>query len=121
MGQVLWLIDHIGQGVDLDQVLEQLYLSIKLIIPCNRIGLGLVDAQRTSVSARWAKSDHPIYLKIGYTSPLAGSSLKTILDTAHARIINDLEEYARTHKNSESTQLLLKEQIQELHKQKVDF
>jgi len=52
-----------------------------------------------------------LYLKEGYTAPIAGSSLERIILSGRPRILNDLEQYAREHPDSESTQLILKEGV----------
>ena len=107
--QLLRLIEHINQCVDLEQVLNELYDQIPAIIPCDRIGLALLEGNGTSAVSRWAKSNRPIHLAVGYKAPLAGSSLLTILQSGNVRIINDLAAYAQDHPHSNSTRLLLAE------------
>lgn len=103
---------HINAGLLLDDILEQVYQNFHGIIPYNRIGLSLIQADGKIVRARWAKSDQPaISLPGNYTAPLAGSSLQTIVDTGRPRIINDLAEYLRAKPDSKSTRLIFAEGI----------
>ncbi len=99
----------INAGLLLDDILEIVYEHFKGIIPYNRIGFSLVDANGETVRAYWAKSDHPLHLGAGYTDKLANSSLKTVLETGKPRIIDDLQAYLRKKPTSMSTCLILKE------------
>lgn len=109
MRQLLSIMSSVNRGVQLEQVLDQLYGSVRTVIPCNRLGLALTDVDRKSAISRWAKSDRTMLLSAGYQAPLKGSSLQTILETGHVRIINDLEAYLREHPASWSTSLLVQE------------
>ena len=62
--------------------------------------------------ARWAKTDQPTaVLEVGYSAPLKGSSLETIIRTGKPRIINDLDEYLKQKPGSEATRLITSEGI----------
>jgi signal transduction histidine kinase len=62
------------------------------------------------VRACWAKSDQPVLkLTKGYSAPLAGSSLETIMTTGQPRIINDLLEYLEQKPDSDSSRLIVAE------------
>jgi signal transduction histidine kinase len=100
---------RINAGLTLDDILENLYADFREIIPYNRIGLALLDADREIVCSRWNKSDHPIRLGSKYCAPLAGSSLEAIIATGQPRILNDLENYLRHKPHSKSTRLLVAE------------
>ncbi len=109
-------LDHItariNAGLLLDDVLRNLYDDFRTLIPYNRIGLALIEDDGQLVRARWAKSDQsPIKLRRGYSAPLAGSSLETIIATGQPRIINDLEDYLRRKPHSDSTRLIVAEGI----------
>ncbi len=104
------ITEKINTGLLLDEVLDSVFESFRPIIPYNRIGVSLIEENINVVRARWARSDAPV-MKIteGYSAPLEGSSLQTIIDTNQPRIINDLEDYLLKHPNSESTQLIVEE------------
>ncbi|RPI04706.1 MAG: hypothetical protein EHM64_09115 [Ignavibacteriae bacterium] len=100
---------HINSGMLLDEVLDHLFDSFRQIIPYDRIGCALIDEGKY-VRAYWARSDAPhVFIAKGYSALLDGSSLQTILDTGHPRIINNLEQYLLKHPHSESTQKIVKE------------
>lgn len=108
------ITEQINAGVVLEDVLEQVFLTFREVIPYNRIGLSLLVEEdgQTMVRARWARTDQPnVTLPVGYQAPLAGSSLQHIVDTGEPRIINDLEAYYRAKPGSESTALILQEGI----------
>lgn len=99
---------HINSGLLLEDVLHHVYEDFRDFIPYNRIGIALVNGDE--VIARWAHSDQPeIKLEVGYTAPLAGSSLQTILETGQPRIINDLQKYLEAKPDSESTRYIVGE------------
>jgi len=105
---------EICQGSLLDDVLERIYSTFKQVIPFDRIGCALISNDQQIVKAHWAKTDQPEKIKLahGYTSPLSGSSLESILHSQQPRILNDLSEYLVTHPNSKSTRLIVAEGIQ---------
>lgn len=111
MAHLLFVIERVNRGVQLEQMLDELYLSISQIIPCNRLGLAFLDDTGTTAIARWCRSDHPLRLTQGYQAPLNGSSLAVIRDTRQVRIINDLDQYLASHPGSVHTRLLVEEQM----------
>lgn len=103
---------RINEGLLLDDILENVYQDFREIIPYNRIGFSLIDQDGKTVRAYWAKSDLPgVQLSAGYTSPLAGSSLETIIATGQPRILNDLPNYLAHKPGSDSTRLIVAEGI----------
>ncbi len=103
---------QINAGLILDEVLNQVFESFRPLIPYNRIGFSLLEDNGKTVRSRWARSDASgLSLGVGYTAPLAGSSLQRILETGQPRIINDLRAYLREHPASQSTRLIVQEGI----------
>ncbi|MBN1666593.1 MAG: HAMP domain-containing histidine kinase [Anaerolineales bacterium] len=114
--QVAQLHDRINRwtnaGLVLEQVLDNVFHDLKDLIPYDRLGVSVIDADGQQVRAIWARSSQPeITLKTGYSASLAGSSLATILETRQPRILNDLNAYLEAHPKSESTRLILAEGI----------
>jgi signal transduction histidine kinase len=106
------ITSQINAGLLLDDVLDNVFEGFRGIIPFDRIGFSLIDADGDHVTARWARSDvEPLRLSAGYRAALAGSSLQEIIDTGRPRIINDLESYLAAKPDSESTQLIVAEGI----------
>lgn len=107
------ITSQVSSGLLLEDILEQVYLDFREVIPYNRIGLALIDFDDQTVTARWAKSDLPqIKLHKGFTAPLAGSSLQEIVTTRRPRILNDLRAYLDKKPESNSTRLIVEEGIQ---------
>lgn len=111
--RLLEISTELNKGVLLDDILVRIYTFFKEIIPYERIGCALIDDDYKNVTAYWAKFTYDTEPQItkGYSAPLAGSSLQTIIDTGQPRIINDLEEYLKKHPGSESTQRIVAEGI----------
>lgn len=103
---------HINAGLWLDEIMEGVYRDFRDFIPYNRIGFSVIEEGGQMVRARWAKTDQPVvHLFKGFSAPLAGSSLETIIATGQPRILNDLEEYLRRKPDSASTRLVVSEGI----------
>ncbi len=100
--------ERVNAGLVLADVLDQIFDSFRSIIPYDRIGCSLLEDEGQTVRAVYSRSlGAAPNLGIGYSAPLAGSSLAGIIETGHPRIINDLEEYLREHPGSQSTRLVL--------------
>lgn len=103
---------EIVQGLYLDEVLQYIYESFHPLIPYDRIGCALLEKNSTVARSRWVRSnDKRVLLKGAFSAPMKGSSLQTIIDTGHPRIINDLTEYGEQHPQSLPTKLMLAEGI----------
>ena len=110
-GQLLRMTEKINSGLLLDDVLDCVYRYFRHSIPYDRIGCALIEDRHT-VRAVWARTEYPeCHLYKGYSLPIDATSLERIMATREPRIINDLEEYARTHPASASTSLMLQEGI----------
>jgi hypothetical protein len=104
---------RINSGLLLEDILDRLYYDLRAVIPFNRISVSLIDQNDQSVYSVWQKSDYDnVRLGNGFTAPLAGSSLQTIIETGQPRIIADLEHYLSQKVESVSTRLILEEGIQ---------
>lgn len=110
-GRLMREINHkITAGNDFKSIFNFLYDSLDTIIPYDRIGIALIEDGH--LCSQWMRSKMPSgNLGPGYCGPLAGSSLKQILETGRPRIINDLVQYGRQKPESESTKLALKDGI----------
>lgn len=104
---------ELNKGVLVDDVLSRVYSAFRDVIPYDRIGCALIENDGKTVTAYWARSEYEGDEAItrGYSAPLKGSSLDTILQTGKPRIINDLEAYLREKPDSASTQKIVSEGI----------
>jgi diguanylate cyclase (GGDEF)-like protein len=106
------ITEKISVGMVLEEVLDQIYDSFRSVIPYHRLGLAIFAEDRKTIRARWARSEvAEIRLREGYSAPLAGSSLETILNSGRPRILNDLEDYLQRHPDSDSTRLIVEEGV----------
>jgi signal transduction histidine kinase len=89
-------------------LVDLLYESIKGLLPCDRIGLALVESGETLVCVH-ARSNRKIVWGVGARAPLAGSSLEKLVRERQIRVIDDLEAYARAHPGSRTAPLIVAE------------
>ncbi|NDJ75630.1 MAG: GAF domain-containing protein [Chloroflexi bacterium] len=103
----------INDGMLLEEILDNIYQDFHDLIPYQRIGVAFIADDGVMVRSHWVQSDQPVIrLKDGYTAPLAGSSLETIIQTGQPRILNDLRAYLRQKPASKSTRLIVDEGFQ---------
>jgi len=109
---LLRVTQRINSGLILEDVLDQVYESFREILPYDRIGFALLDETGTVLTARWARAEyHDIYLPIGFSAGLEGSSLQRLMATGKPRVLNHLDRYLEHHPRSESTRRIVKEGI----------
>lgn len=102
--------EKVNAGLLLDEVLDQVFDAFRSIVPYDRIGCSMLEDEGRTVRAVWARSlAGTPRLGVGYSAPLAGSSLAEIIETGRPRILNDLERYLREHPRSRSTRLIVSE------------
>lgn len=109
-------LDRIGRevnaGASIDEALDCVWEATKDLVPRDRVGLAFLDSDGARVVSHYCRAEYEdLRLGAGYSAPLAGSSLKPIMDTGKARIIGSLEEYLEGHPESNSTKILLKEGV----------
>jgi len=104
------ITERINAGHGISEILEFVYTTFANIIPYDRIGLALVEADGKTVCSQWARSKHGVArLGEGYRAPLEGSSLKDVFESGMPRIIDDLPSYAVAHPDSTSSQVIVDE------------
>jgi len=104
------LTEQVNAGLRLEDTLNLIYDSFKEIIPFDRLSLSILEKEGSLLKVRWVRSEvETIKMEVGYSAPLAGSSLQKIIESGNPRIINDLEEYYRLRPYSTSTNMILKE------------
>jgi diguanylate cyclase (GGDEF)-like protein len=96
----------------LEEVLDQIFDGFRSIVPYDRIGCSMLEDEGRTVRAVWTRSlGAAPKLGVGYSAPLAGSSLARIFETGRPRIINDLEQYLRENPGSHSTRLVVSDGV----------
>lgn len=102
---------RVREDAQLEDILETIYTDFQGVIPFNRIGFALLDAD-DMVRSHWVRSDPPAaQIGAGYAAPLAGSSLEQVVATGTPRIINDLQAYYAAKPGSDSSRRMLEEGI----------
>ncbi len=106
------LSSRIVKGATLEESLEFVFDSFQDLVPYDRIGYAEIDIAHQTATSRWAMSRGTVLLRVGYTAPLAGSSLSIVLEQRQPRILNNLPRYLEIRPNSRSTRLIVGEGIQ---------
>jgi len=78
-------------------------------VPLDRIAVGLLDEAGECLRLAALRSGGEPALKIGYSDPIAGSTLEALLQSGRPRIINDLPTYLSNKPSSRSTRLMVRE------------
>jgi diguanylate cyclase (GGDEF)-like protein len=104
------LTEKINRAVRLEEVLEHVWDSFRMVVPYNRIGFADFDRETRLVRAVWARSDaSEIKIDTGYSAPIDSTSLGRILETGTPRIIDDLERYLEGRPASTATAAVVAE------------
>jgi signal transduction histidine kinase len=107
-GGLLRVALAVNEGLSPREVVEQIFTTVGERLPCDRIGVALLEGDGWLVS-KVVVSRFPIILGEGARGRLKGSSLGPIIRRQQIRVINDLEAYARDHPRSETTAKLVAE------------
>ncbi len=93
-------------------IVDYLFDTTQVLIPCDRIGLAFVDEKGEFVTSYYNRASYErLHVQQGYRESLQGSSLLEVLRNGLPRIIGDLEAYGRDHPRSRSTRLLVREGV----------
>lgn len=102
------LTAYVNEGLTMKEVLDKVYQSLRQVVPYERMGLALVEDEE--LEAVWSRQGDSAGAGIpaGYSVPLPGSRLETLLKSGQPRILSNLEEYLKEHPDSQSTAMLVK-------------
>ena len=104
------LTEKVNTAVRLEEVLEYVWDSFRMVVPYNRIGFAEIDQEERTVRAVWARSDaSEIKIDTGYSAHISSTTLGRILETGKPRIISDLEQYLERHPMSDATRAVVEE------------
>ncbi len=104
------LAAKVDAGFLMEEVLDHVFEAFQAVIPFDRIGCALIEEGGRTARAVYARSiSSEVEIPVGYSAPLEGSSLQTILEGKRPRILNDLELYLRKHPDSDSTRRVVAE------------
>jgi len=96
----------------LEQTIDFLFAETQGIMPCDRLAVAFFEDEGTRLTIHHVVSrTEPRRLTKGYSADIARSSLRRVFETGCPRIINDMDEYATAHPDSESARLILMEGI----------
>jgi transcriptional regulator with GAF, ATPase, and Fis domain len=102
-------LDQINRGLRFDDIFANLYDHIRAAVPCHRVAVALVEPDGAHLRLVAALADGEQALKVGFSDPIAGSTLEELLRTGRPRILNDLPAYLATKPSSRSTRLIVRE------------
>jgi signal transduction histidine kinase len=109
---VVQINKRLSEGGLYNQILDFTFESLSLLIPFDRIGIGLLNENKTNLTLYWVKSKASTeYLKTEFCAELEGSSLKNLIEKNEPRIIRDLIQYYGIHPQSFSSKLAIQDGI----------
>ncbi|MCH4888658.1 HD domain-containing protein [Acidaminobacter sp. JC074] len=94
-----------------DDIFDFIYDNLKPFIPYDRIGIAVITPDGMAVEAIKARSSNEIVLGRGYKLDFSKTSLMKVIEDHDIRIINDLDDYLIKHPKSESTRLMIEENM----------
>ncbi|MBN2491252.1 MAG: sigma 54-interacting transcriptional regulator [Planctomycetes bacterium] len=103
------IVSRINLGKSFGDILDAVYTHLVEILPCNRIAVGLVEADGTRITLAAVRADGPIVLAVGAQMPLGGTNLEGLIRRNETLLVNDLEDYVRTHPRSGTNRQVLAE------------
>jgi formate hydrogenlyase transcriptional activator len=103
------LLEQLNMGLGFEELFNSVYDQLHGIVPYNRIAVALLEEPTNLLRLTSCRSDGDISLKVGYAAHLKGSTLAPLLETGQPRIIDDLDDYLSTKKQSLSTELIVRE------------
>jgi hypothetical protein len=109
-------IDFINNKIaslqSLEEIIDFLFANLKGIIPCDRIAVSFFEENGKRLTIYYVKADYDdIKLDKGYGADIDNSSLEKVFADGTPRVINNLQEYLKTHPASDTTKLLVQEGI----------
>lgn len=104
-------ISSINRGVDTEEIFKMINVSLKSIIPFNRLTLASYDNQENSMIIRLAVSDKEMKLQVGDVLPLSNAAEHIEKKDADVVILPDLEAYFKEHGISEGGKQVLDEEL----------
>ena len=106
------LLEQVNLGQTPDDLLQTVYDRLKGLVPFHRVAVAVLEDSGQQLRLVSCRSDAAVALQVGYSDPVAGSSLEELLRTGTPRIINDLGEYLARKPDSRSTRLIVREGMQ---------
>lgn len=107
--QINSVISMLNRGMELDEIFKNLNITLRRIIPFNRLALAVIDEPTGKVVTKLVESDREMLLKPGDSFPLADSSLNMVAENKEFLLIRDLEDYLYEHTGSKGARLLMEE------------
>ncbi|MBN2473094.1 MAG: GAF domain-containing sensor histidine kinase [Pirellulales bacterium] len=102
----------VGASRDLDELMLFIFEATRETSITDRVGLAFLEEdERHLVMYRALTTYEPVLMDKGYSEDIGEGSLLTVIEKGRPRIIHDLQEYARHHPNSRSTEMLLREGV----------
>lgn len=107
--QINEIISMLNRGKSTEDIFNTLNVTLKKVIPFNRLALATINQADNSIITKLIVSDRQVLLNTDYVITLNDSSLLSVCETKDVLNIEDLEEFQEKHPGSKSAELLIKE------------
>lgn len=99
-------------NMSVNDVLNHIYKSFNKFIPFDRISLALLENEDHVLKIHWAQSNYePLKPPVGASTPMSDSNLQQIIGTEGPLIINDLNDFTKKFRQSDSIKLIFGEGV----------
>lgn len=111
--ELVWkLIRRANENQNFEAALEEIFISLRSVIPFDRLGIALLEDDGKVLRSRWVQSSFPVkHLGDDFSAPVAGSSLESVMRSGRPRIIEDTLDYLAAYPASQSTRLIVADGI----------
>jgi response regulator RpfG family c-di-GMP phosphodiesterase len=91
------VISMLNRGIDTDEIFRMLYVSLKSVLPFNRLTLVSADDESCSLTVRMASSDRKMLLPTGESISLDEDMFEAVINRTDIHIIDDIPEFLQLH------------------------
>ena len=98
-----------AKGSRIDDILDVIFRELKESIPFDRIAIAMIDRERDELTVTALKTEGEIHLPVGHLHPVGDMRLQQVVRQGETMFIDDLQEFLRSHPESDSTRRLVLE------------
>lgn len=87
------IISFLNQGLDVEEIFDKIDISLKSVIPYNRITLMFLEYEEKLFRVKLSHSDKPSLIQSNYSFPLAGKLFDKLAKTRNIIIVDEIDSF----------------------------